>query len=278
VAGPADAARELRRRIGASPDETLELPRDEVVHQLAPPSVNGDDPEETARYAQALLLLHGVRARPRLSDAGAVRTTLHLDRGLALQGAVVVAFLALVVGAVGRPLYGLLLGAAGALGVALVAWRFDWLDQRAPRIVPRGRTLGALAAGLPVVVMGLAVVLPIRESRRDDGDRAKAESLLQGARQSLAAGDVNTADDRVQQALRADPTDPQIAILRDQLVVARVQNLLAEQNRKAGVFDEAERAFRRGDVARAIKLMASIPGYRNADARLAAYKRAQAAK
>src|SRR3954453_10471071 len=112
MAAPGQAARELRERVGSAPGETLELPRDEVVRALAPPSVNGDDPEETARFAQALLRLHGVRVRPRLSDAGAVRTTLRIDSGLAVQGAVAVAVLAMLLGATGRVLYALVLGLA----------------------------------------------------------------------------------------------------------------------------------------------------------------------
>ena len=270
--GPADAARELRRRVEAG-GGTLELPRDEVVHALAPPAVNGDDPEETARFAQALLRLHGVRVRPRLSDAGAVRTTLRIDRGLAVQGAVAVALFAAIVGASGRFLYAVVLGLAGAAGVLLVSKGWDWLDEHAPDLIPRGRTLGALTAFVPVLIAGLAVVLPVHEAGKEKhGNPGLAASLLQGARESLAAGDPKTAQDRVQQARLADPGNPAIDDVRDEVTVAQVRKLLDEQARKEGVFDEAERAYAAGDVKRAIRLMASIKGFRNADARLSAYR------
>jgi hypothetical protein len=279
VAGPAQAARELRARVGAAPGETLELPRDEVVHALAPPSVNGDDPAETARFAQALLRLHGVRVRPPLSDSGAVRATLRLDRGLAVQGAVAVAVLALLAGATGRPLYAFVLGLAGAIGVFIVARAWPWLDEHAPRAIPRGRTLGALTALVLVAVAGLAVVFPVHESGKDSsGNPAYALSLLQGARESLAAGDLKTAQNRVTQATYADPGNPAIDDVRQQVTIARFKELLDEQARKEGVFDEAERAYAHGDTAKAIKLMSSIKGFRNADERLAVYRRATASR
>src|SRR4051794_21808538 len=259
MAGPGQAARELRERVGSAPGETLELPRDEVVRALAPPSVNGDEPAETARFAQALLRLHGVRVRPPLSDSGAVRATLRIDHGLAVQGAVVVAILAMLAGATGRALYAIVLGLAGAIGVLVVARAWPWLDDHAPRAIPRGRTLGGLTALVPVVLAGLAVVLPIHQSAKgDSGNPAYALSLLQGARDSLAAGDLKTAQNRVTQATYADPGNPAIDDVRQEVTLARFKALLDEQARKEGVFDEAERAYGRGDTAKAIKLMSSI--------------------
>jgi hypothetical protein len=274
MAGPAEAARELRRRVEAAPGQTLEMPRDEVVELLAPAQRNGDDPLETARFVQALLRLHGLRARPALTGSGAVRTTLRIDRQLAVQGALAVAVVAVLAGFYGRPLYGVLLAVGAAIGVAAVAYRFAWLDERLPQGVPRGRTLGALTTLVPVLLIFLAVVLPIRQGRINDGDPARAAQLVAQARAAIEHGDIGAAQQNVTAAATADPGNPIVDEARGEVIAGRVQKLLDEQNRKEGVFDEAERAFDRGDVRGAIRLMSSIRGFRNADQRLAAYRRA----
>ena len=269
---PGEEVRDLRRRLVASSNGGVELDRAELVRRLSP-RVEGDDPREVARYAQRLLIFHGLRARPRVDDLQAPRTVVALDRGLAIQGAVALAVAALVVGAAGSPLYGLLLGLGGAVGVALVVLRFHWLAERAPGWLPRGRTLGAAVALPFIVLMFVVAVLPIRAHRSAPHDNPGfATSLLQGARESLKSGDVKTAEDRVVQASFADPNNPDLPNVRDDLVVTRVQQLLDEQNRRQSVYDSAERAYRAGDRRRAIRLMASLKGFRDAQQRVAAFR------
>jgi hypothetical protein len=158
------------------------------------------------------------------------------------------------------------------IGVGIVAFAFRRLAERAPDWLPRGRTLG-VAVTLPLVALMLvAVVLPVRASRSNQHNPGFAHSLLDGARQSLAAGDVKSAEDRVVQASFADPGNPDLDNVREQIVVARVQQMLDEQSRKQGLYDRAERAYRGGQTRLAIQLMSQVKGFRDADQRLADFR------
>lgn len=274
-ARPADEIRELRRRLAREGDGGVEVDRAELVARLAPgrEAVEPDGERNAARYAQRLLMFHGLRARPRVDDLRGERTTVVLDRGLAVQGALVVTVLAALVGAAGSPLYGVLLGVAGLVGTALAAFAFGALDRRAPAWLPRGRTLGAAVAVPLVVAMFFAAVVPIRASRAAHHDNpAFAAALLQGAREALKVKDVDRAEDRVVQASFADPDDPDLDNVRSDVLAARIQAMLDEQARKEGIYARAERAYRAGRRGQAVALMAQIKGFRDADARLADYR------
>jgi len=238
---------------------------------------NGDSAgdHESARLAQAVLVQHGIVADPSLVEAPQeTRARLRLTRRYAVQGALLVAGPATLAAFIGLWIYGVVVAGATGLGVALVALRFEWLDRVVPSGVPRGRTLGGLVAAALAIVVALPVILPVRAARVKEGGSSAAAGLLTGVYQAIAAGHVSDAQQLFERAAASDPHATGLADARARLTVAHVQELLDEQARREGVFDEAERAFRRGSVKRAIRLMSSIKGFRNADQRLAAYRTA----
>lgn len=274
-ARPSDEIRALRRRLSESANGGVEVDRTDLIARLAPGRgvVGPDGPRDAARYTQRLLMLHGLRTRPRVDDPQASRTTIRLDHGLSIQGAAAVAVLAAVVGAAGSGLYGVLLGAAGLAGTAIAAFAFAALDRRAPDWLPRGRSLGAAVALPLVIVVFFAAVVPIRASRMAHHDNPVfAAALLEGARQSLQVHDVRSAEDRVVQATFADPGNPDLANVRSEVLAARIQQMLDEQSHSEGVYARAERAYRAGRRRDAIVLMEQIKGFRDADQRLADYR------
>jgi hypothetical protein len=273
-----ERARELRARIGEHRDGSIVCSREDLVETLGGPAADdggSSDAGEPARFAQAVLTQHGITSEPRLVDAPAgAPTRLRLTRAYAVQGSLVVALLATVAGLYGWWVYGLILAGATGVGCVIVAARFPWLDTTMPRVVPRGRLLGALVAAASGLVIGLATILPIRASREDEGRRSAAAGLIHQVYLSLERADTDAAQRLFNQAAAADPNAAGLHDARARLTVAHVQELLEEHARREGVFDEAERAFRARRLGRAIRLMSSIRGFRNADQRLAAYRSA----
>jgi thioredoxin-like negative regulator of GroEL len=161
------------------------------------------------------------------------------------------------------------------LAMVLVAWRFDDLRRWAPPVVPRGRLLGALAAAALMVLAGLAVVLPIRVSRTNGGDAGKAQALVASADQLVTAGRFADAKGLLFQAQQLDSHPKGIDDVRAHMVVAQVQAALADQNRKDGIYDQAQRAAAAKQYARAIKLGRSIRGFRDIDQLVRAYRAAE---
>jgi hypothetical protein len=271
------AARELRRRVLNASGHTLTLPRDELVALFRPGSNGSVDPMEAAEFAQAIITQHGLVAQPAVQDAepnAAVR--LVASRSYALQGAIAAVVVAAVLGYAGRPLYGLLMGAAAAIGVAVLIWRFDWLDSVVPRSVPRGRLLGLLVTVPLSVIVFLAVVEPLRASGASDHKRALAVRLVGFADAAIDKGQLQQARDFLFKAEAQKPDLPTIADVRAHLITATVQAQLDDFARKEGTYDQAERAFQSGDVAKAITLMSSLGGFRDAPERVRAFKAAQA--
>jgi hypothetical protein len=261
--------------MGAS-DGTLTLSRDELVAMFHPVANGQADAAEAAEFAQAIITQHGLRAQPAVTDAaptGAVR--LIPSRTYALQSAVVVVIVATVIGYSGRPLYGLLMGAAAAVGLAILIWGFDWLDRTVPASVPRGRLLGLLVTVPLCVIVFLAAVEPLRSSNRGDHKRALAARLVGFADAAIDRGRLQDAQQFLFKAEAQDPGLPTIADVRAHLITATVQAQLQEFARKEGTFDEAERAFRAGHIARAIALMGSLGDFRNAPERVRAFRAAQ---
>jgi hypothetical protein len=270
-------ARELRRRVQQASGGALTLPRDELVAMFRPGANGQTDPADAAEFAQAIITQHGLLAQPAVTHAkptAAVR--LVASRTYALQGAVVAVAAATVLGYAGRPLYGLLMGGAAAIGLLVLIWRFDWLDRTVPAPVPRGRLLGLLVTVPLSAIVFLAAVEPLRASGRGDHKRALAARLVGFADAAIDKGQLNDARQFLFKAEAQDPDLPTIADVRAHLITATVQAQLADFARKEGTFDQAERAFRAGNVARAISLMASLGDFRDAPERLRAFRAAQA--
>jgi hypothetical protein len=256
---------------------TLTLPRDELVALFRPGANGRADPAEAAEFAQAIITQHGLRARPAVTEAQPTDTVrLFASRTYALQGAVAVVIAATVIGYAGRPLYGLLMGGAAAVGLAVLIWGFDWLDRTVPISVPRGRLLGLLVTVPLSVIVFLAAVEPLRSAGRSDHKRALAARLVGFADAAVDEGRLNDAQQFLFKAEAQDPDLPTIADVRAHLITATVQAQLEDFAHKEGTFDQAERAFQAGNVARAIALMRSLGDFRDAPERLRAFRAAQA--
>jgi hypothetical protein len=271
------AARELRRRVLEASGGVLTLPRDDLVALFRPGSNGQTDPVEAAEFAQAIITQHGLVAQPSVPDAdrnAAVR--LVASRSYALQGAIAAVVVATVLGYAGRPLYGLLMGAAGVIGVTLLLWRFDWLESTVPASVPRGRLLGLLVTVPLSLIVFLAVVEPMRASGRSDHRRVLAERLVGYADAAIDKGQLRQAQEFLFKAEAQKPDLPTIADVRAHLITSTVQAQLDDFARKEGTYDQAERAFRSGNVARAIALMSSLGGFRDAPERVRAFRAAHA--
>jgi hypothetical protein len=158
----ARAARLLRERVAATPEMTVRLERRELLRAVGPAEDAGE-PDPRA-YAHGMLVHEGLRCRPPLTaDERDVQVTLVPDRALA--GALCVLVPAAFAAAQGLWLYGVAVALAGAAVVWALSQRWRGLARRAPRVIPCGFLLG-VAAGLAVVALvGVAVVLPVREAR-----------------------------------------------------------------------------------------------------------------
>jgi hypothetical protein len=271
-------ARDLRRRILDTPDARIVTTRDELLAQL---DANGSTPDpevlEADRLAQAVLVHHGIEARPPLPDAEpGQEIDLRVSQRFAIQGAIAVAVAALVVGYAGRPLYGLILVLAAGTGIALLATRGASVDRAVPGWLPRGRMLGVLVAAVPVVLAGLLVVVPLRSHYANQGSPGAATVLVREADAAIDRGDFASAKAKLFAAEANDENPPAIDDVRAHLVVAQVQAIVADAARNDAVYAAAERAFRAGRRARAIALMRSISGWKDADARARAFRRGSA--
>ncbi len=275
---PALEARRLRRQALGAPEGTVAVDRDELLDTLAR-SAEGEDEADRAAYAQAVLTQHGVATDPALRRAEPGQTViLRPSHDFQIEGAGIIALLAVIVGVRYYWLYGLVMAMTGAAGLFVVIRRPHWYERRIPEAFPRGRLLGASLMGALVILVGVAVILPIRVTRRGAGKphSSQASTYVIRADASIRAHNLNAAEIQIGLADAIDPTVQGINDVRGRLVVARVRQLLADEDRRAGVFNEAEIAFQTGDTARAIGLMSSIRGFRDADDRLAAYRRAPA--
>jgi hypothetical protein len=159
----AQAARALRERVAGSDRLALRIDRGSLLESMGPSMQREEEPD---LYINGMLVHEGLRADAATDDGGAVE--LRLDPGLAVAGALWTTAAVLPVATIAFWVYGVLVALTGGA----VAWgiRRWWpvIARTAPRFVPRGRLLGALAAGAAIAVLAAAVIYPIREIRRPD--------------------------------------------------------------------------------------------------------------
>ena len=161
----ARAARALRERVVETHDLVLRLNRDDVLRAVGPdPAAREEDP---IAYAHGMLVHEGLRCTPPLASAQD-DVELRLDNFWALSTAVAVLVPATAVAAAGLWVYGLTVLAAAAFVAWLLTRRWPTVARRAPAVVPRGRLLGLFAALAVLVIVGAAIVYPVREARRPD--------------------------------------------------------------------------------------------------------------
>lgn len=182
--------------------------------------------------------------------------------------------LATVIGLVGRPLYGLVLAAAGLCGVAAIA--SGHATRFAPQRIPRGRLLGVFVALIPIIVVGALVILPLRSHYSSHDGVVNATALVRQADAAINHGDFATAKRKLFEAEASAPNPPAADDVRAHLIVAVVQSQIDDAARKDGIYSAAERAFGAGHRSRAATLMRSISGWKDADARAQAFLRGRA--
>lgn len=255
--------------------EILPLPYDP---EPLPDDATDEEIEEARRepldFAEDVLKRHGVRCRPAPGDVGEQGVVvLRPSNRFAIQGAVAVGVLALIAGGVASKI-----AFAGFLPFVLVgawiAWtQMDRLDRWVPRIVPRGRILGALVMIVLLAVSAVVVVNPARDWVRNRGQVRDAVNLSVQAEAQMAAGDLAGARASVDQALQIKPELGQVQATAQKLMVAQVNAntnaALTAQFAAQNAYDRAEAAYARGDWQEAIDGMAAVGAFADAPTRLA---------
>jgi Tfp pilus assembly protein PilF len=262
--------------------ETLPLPYDP---EPLPDDATAEEVQEAERepldFAEDVLKRHGVRTRPAPGDVGADGVVvLRPSNRYAVQGAAGLGILALLgAGAMSKIAF---IGFAPFVAVGIwIAWRqMHLLDRWVPRIVPRGRILGALLMLVLLAISAIAVVQPARDWARNRGDVRNAVALSVQAEAQLAAGDLAGARASVDGALQAAPDLGQAIATSQKVMVAQIDANTAARLQAEAI---AERAYDRGLNAvsarrweQAITELAAAGAYADAPSQLAATRRAAA--
>lgn len=149
------------------------LDREALLESVGPEARLEEEPE---LYVRAMLVHEGLCENARADGRDPVE--LRLGSGHAVAGAVWTTAAAVPVATVGLWVYGILVALTGAAVVGGLRRWWPTVARRAPRFLPRGRLLGVAAAATAIVVLGVAVIYPIREVRRPDNLGAAAPAVL----------------------------------------------------------------------------------------------------
>lgn len=263
--------------------EMLPLPYDpEPLPDDATPEEIAEAEREPLDFAEDVLKRHGVRCRPAPGDVGPDGVvTLRPSNRYALQGAVAIAALAIIAAAATSQIALAFFVLFGAIGT-YIAWRHqDMLDHITPRIVPRGRILGALWMLILLVVVSAVFVQPARTVVRERGETRDALNLAAQANAQLDAGDVAGARGSVDAALRLKPELGEVQVVRDRLLVTQTQQAATaaalDATARQLAYQRAEVAFAAGDFDTAIAEMTAIGEVSDALAKVETYRAAKQA-
>ena len=258
--------------------ETLPLPYDpEPLPDDATTEEIAEAEREPLDFAEDVLKRHGVRSRPAPGDAGVDGVVvLRPSNRFALQGAIAIAVIALLGAGVASKIGFVILAPVAVVGVWLIWTQTARIDRFVPRIVPRGRILGAL---LMIILLGITMVLAVQPARkwaRNRGNVANAVALSVQAEAQLTAGDLGGARASVDQALQFAPQLGQVQATSQKLMVAQINaNTNAQINGQAAAqaaYDRAEADFAAEKWQQAIAEMAALGGFSDAPARLALFR------
>lgn len=263
--------------------EMLPLPYDpEPLPDDATPEEIAEAEREPLDFAEDVLKRHGVRCRPAPGDVGPTGVvTLRPSNRYAVQGAVAIAALAVIAAAATSQIALAFFVLFGAIGTYVV-WRHqDVLDRITPKIVPRGRILGALLMLILLALVAVIFVQPARTVVRDRGETRDALALAAQANAQLDAGDVEGARGSVDAALRLRPGIGEVQVVRDRLLVTQTQQAASGAALDAAArqlaYQRAEEAFAAGDYDTAIAEMSAIGEVSDALAKVATYQAAKQA-
>ena len=258
--------------------ETLPLPYDpEPLPDDATTEEIAEAEREPLDFAEDVLKRHGVRSRPAPGDAGVDGVVvLRPSNRFALQGAIAIAIIALLGAGVASKIGFVILAPVAAVGVWLIWTQTARIDRFVPRIVPRGRILGALLMIILLGITAIVAVQPARKWARNRGNIANAVALSVQAEAQLGAGDLAGARASVDQALQIAPDLGQVQATSQKVMVAQINaNTNAQINAQAAAqagYDRAEADFAAGKWQPAINEMAALGGFSDAPARLAVFR------
>lgn len=254
--------------------ETLPLPYDpEPLPDDATPEEIQEAEREPLDFAEDVLKRHGVRTRPAPGDVGEDGVVvLRPSNRYAIQGAVAIGVLALLAGGAMSKIAFIGFLPFVVVGV-WIAWKqMHLLDRWVPRVVPRGRILGALLMIALLAISAIVVVQPARSWARHRGDVKNAVALSIQAEAQLAAGDIAGARASVDGALQAAPGLGQVIATSQKVMVAQIAANQNAQFAAQAAYNRAEADFKAGRREQAIAAMAALGGFADAPARVAAFK------
>ena len=254
--------------------ETLPLPYDpEPLPDDATPEEIQEAEREPLDFAEDVLKRHGVRSRPAPGDVGENGVVvLRPSNRYAIQGAAGIGILALLAGGAFSKI-----AFAGFLPFVIVGVWIAWkqmhvLDRWVPRVVPRGRILGALLMIVLLAISAIVVVQPARSWARHRGDVKNAVALSVQAEAQLAAGDITGARASVDGALQAAPDLGQVIATSQKVMVAQIAANQNAQFAAQAAYNRAEADFKAGKRDQAIAEMTALGGFADAPARATAFR------
>lgn len=268
----AERLQELKRAARSAPSGVARADRDELARVFGSDgAADGDEPA----FADAYLRLHGFRTRPKIGAAApGVQVELRYGSRLALETAIIISLIVFIPAAAAYWVYGLAVAGAGVVAALVLARAWHRVDHTLPAVVPRGRAAGAAIVIPALIVVGLAVVLPVRQHRIDQASTSSAAALVRQADAAIDNGDLSGAKQLLFKAEGAGRQPAFTADVRAHLIVAQVEQLLAEQDRKVVAYERAKELAAAHRLRAAAALLAKIPGFRDADALARAYRRA----
>ena len=254
--------------------ETLPLPYDpEPLPDDATPEEVLEAEREPLDFAEDVLKRHGVRSRPAPAEVGESGVVvLRPSNRYAVQGAAGLGILALLAGGALSKIAFIGFLPFVIVGV-WIAWRqMHLLDRWVPRVIPRGRILGALLMLVLLAIAAIAVVQPARSWARHRGDVRNAVALSVLAEAQLAAGDLAGARASVDGALQVAPDLGQVIATSQKVMVAQITANQNAQFAAQAAYNRAEADFAAGRRDQAIAEMAALGGFADAPARVAFFR------
>jgi hypothetical protein len=216
---------------------------------------------DRGEFTHAYLVHHGLEALPAARDAGdegddaAVAepapdapVRIRLTPRYALQGAALVTVGLALLAYLGRPIYGVIVLAFGALGGGLLYLLWDRVASRSPGPLPRGRALGA-AAILPFLLVAALIDVGLRQRHIVDLRHQTAAKAVLNANAALDANDVDGAIKNLAYAESTDPNAKGLKTVRARLVISQTSGKIKALRKRIAELEaqlKRERKVKRG--------------------------------
>lgn len=182
-------------------------------------------------YTGAWLRHHGLVAEPGPEEG---ERSVRLSPWFAVQGAAALGLVVVIVALAGRPLYGAVALGFLVVGCGAIVGLWPVLARRAPRWLPRGRLLGAVAI-IPALVVAAIVVAVLRQQHIHASAADAAARDIRDANTALDERNPKLAIMLLARAESEDASAPGAKTVRARLVIAqstgRISALEAEVRR-----------------------------------------------